>query len=93
MDDESDIRRKLQQAFPSLQWEEGDSSWDKVRVWADSPELAISIYRYESPGPFRLRIFLRRPDTACDQAEFRAIREQVLVALKATLPGQTGTGA
>ena len=82
--DESDIRQRLQRAFPSMKWEEGDSSWDKIRVWGENPELFIGVYRYESPGSFRLRIYLRTPETSSGDGEHLAIRDKVLLALRAT---------
>jgi hypothetical protein len=54
--DESEIRRALDKKLPIFRWNEGDSSWDKVHVWGENPEATISIYRYESPGPFDLKI-------------------------------------
>src|ERR1700683_4993515 len=34
-EDESAIRTGLQKALPALRWSEGDSSWDKIRVWGE----------------------------------------------------------
>jgi len=82
-EDESAIRTSLQQALPSLRWEEGDSSWDKVRVWGESPDERISVYRYESPGPFRLLIRLQTRHEADVEEEYRAVLDKVLVALDA----------
>lgn len=73
---------RLQKALPSLQWGEGDSSWDKVRVWGQSPAATVRVYRYESPGPFRLTIRLA-PEAADVEEEYRAIRDKVLLALDA----------
>ena len=85
LDDEYAIRVELEKAFPLLKWGEGDSSWDKVHVGGVSPDVLISIYRYESPGSFRLRILLRSPDVGSDEPEYLALREKVLAALKATV--------
>jgi hypothetical protein len=82
---ESDIRTRLQSALPALRWSEGDSSWDKVRVWGESPDLKVRVYRYESPGPFDLSIWLRTPGRAGAGQEYYAIRGQVLAALKASV--------
>jgi len=81
-DDESVIMTRLQEALPSLQWGEGDSSWDKVRVWGHSPAATVKVYRYESPGPFKLTISLA-PKAADVEEEYRAVRDKVLVALDA----------
>jgi hypothetical protein len=84
LDDEDFISGALRKAFPALKWEAGDSSWDKIKVWGESSQFWVSVYRYEEPGPFRLRIQLKTPDAASDQEDFRAIRETVLAALRAT---------
>jgi hypothetical protein len=85
LDDESAISRALEKALPSLEWGEGDSSWDKVRVLGERPDVFISVYRYESPGSFRLQIVLRSPDVGTDEREYLALRDKVLVALRATV--------
>jgi hypothetical protein len=83
--DESAIRAKLQQALPSFQWQEGDSSWDKIRVWTESPIAVISIYRYESPGPFELSIRMPTPDGAESEEQSRVVRDKLLAALGAKI--------
>jgi hypothetical protein len=80
-DSESDILAGLKEAFPDLQWQEGDSSWDKVRVWGESGDAHIRVYRYESPGPFDLTI--RIP--GADDDQFVAMRDKVLATLGATV--------
>jgi hypothetical protein len=85
---ESTICRLLAGEFPSLHWEEGDSSWDKFRVWGISSEgeiALIRVYRYESPGPFDLTVRLRLPDGSNAVAAHNAIRGRVLKVLDATL--------
>jgi hypothetical protein len=82
-EDEYAILTRLQKALPSLQWGEGDSSWDKIRVCGRNPVAMVSVYRYESPGPFRLTIRLRAPEAADVEEEYRAIRDKVLLALDA----------
>jgi HEAT repeat protein len=85
---ESAIRAALQKAFPSLQWNEGDSSWDKVRVWGTNEEgmiALIRVYRYEEPGPFKLTIRLRIPVRIDADEAYRDLREQILQALGAEL--------
>ena len=83
LDDESAIMHRLQEALPSLQWGEGDSSWDKVRVAGHSAVATASVYRYESPGPFKLTIRLRVTEGVDIEEEYRALREKVLLALDA----------
>jgi hypothetical protein len=87
LDDEDFISGALRKAFPSLQWQEGDSSWDKIRVWGEGPDLFVSIYRYEGPGLFRLRIRFLPANPNDPREEFYALREKVCVALRATLRG------
>jgi hypothetical protein len=82
LDDESVIMTRLQEALPSFHWGEGDSTWDKVRVWGHSPAATVKVYRYESPGPFKLTIRLA-PEAADVDEEYRSIRDKVLVALEA----------
>jgi hypothetical protein len=77
--EESAVRDALAQALPELQWEEGDSSYDKIRVWGAARDVAIRLYRYESPGPFQLTV------TAASPSESLALRDRVLEALHATL--------
>src|SRR5438105_3424055 len=76
-DSETAILGALEEAFPSMQWAEGDSSWDKVRVWGEDRDRKIRIYRYESPGPFLLTITLN----SGGEAESLALRSEVLAAL------------
>jgi hypothetical protein len=78
---ESRIRRALEKALPSMQWEEGDSSWDKIRVWGEGPDATIGVYRYEGPGPFNLRITLNAPKGADAEKAYLAMRDRVLLAL------------
>ena len=77
--DESAIRDALAKAIPALQWEEGDSSYDKIRVWGASGGVTVRIYRYESPGPFQLTV------AAASPAVSLALHDQVLEALHATV--------
>lgn len=77
LDDEFEISSRLQNAIPSFTWEDGDSSWDKVRVWGESADGVIRIYRYESPGPFRLTISLQ------PELDLNSILQQILEALNA----------
>jgi hypothetical protein len=81
LDSEVDIRGKLREAFPDIRWQEGDSSWEKVRVWGESGDAHIRVYRHESPGPFELMIRL----PTADDDRFVAMRDRVLAALKATV--------
>src|SRR5262249_23814721 len=84
LDEESHIYYTLVEKLPSMQWEEGDSSWDKVRVWATGGRTRIRIFRYEGPGPFRLTITFQQPEPNVDQA-YLALRDRLLEALDATL--------
>jgi hypothetical protein len=74
--DESAIRTALEKGLPSLLWEEGDSSWDKIRVSGTGADVTVGIYRYESPGPFRLTIALQKG------GDLEEWRDRVLAALK-----------
>ncbi len=65
-----------------MQWEEGDSSWDKVKVFGEGPEAMIAVTRYEGPGPFNLRIVLKAPKGAGAKKACPALRDRVLRALK-----------
>ncbi len=88
VESESFIRRSLEKAFPSLLWEEGDSSWDKIRVWGESQKGKIAfirVYRYEAPGAFELTIILRTPDDRSGGQLYHAVRRRVLRALDARL--------
>jgi hypothetical protein len=76
------IATRLQEALPLFHWREGDSSWDKVRVWGHSLAATVKVYRYESPGPFKLTISLA-PEAADVEEEYRTVRDKVLVALDA----------
>ena len=82
-DDESYIQRLLSKALPAFEWEEGDSSWDKVRVWGASGDVRVWIYRYESPGPFRLTV--RLPASVGTEQKYRELRDQLLASLGAEL--------
>jgi hypothetical protein len=82
---ESAIRSKLEKALPSLQWEEGDSSWDKIRVWGTSPDTFISVFRYEGPGPFKLRIRVPTLEGIDTEQTYIALREKVLTAINANI--------
>lgn len=79
---ESAIRRALEKALPSMQWEEGDSSWDKIKVWGEGRDAQIGVSRYEGPGPFNLRIFIRALEGAGAEKAYLALRDTVLRALK-----------
>ena len=68
-----------------MQWEEGDSSYDKVRVWGESPRATIRVYRYESPGPFELTIVVQRSGDEDVEQVYRALRDKVLTALNASV--------
>ena len=85
LDDEDDILHRLQNALPAFRWREGDSSWDKIRVWGETSDAAVRVYRYESPGPFDLTIRIRTPGAAGARNEYHALRDKVLVALAASL--------
>lgn len=78
---ESAIRLALEKALPSMQWEEGDSSWDKIRVWGEGPDATIGVYRYEGPGPFNLTIILKAPEGTDAEKAYLAMRDRVLLAL------------
>ena len=82
LSDEWDIKLALERKLPLLRWQEGDSSWDKVRVWSKCPETSITVYRYESPGPFQLTIDLERQEGDFEH-DSRELRDQVLEALTA----------
>jgi hypothetical protein len=85
LDDEHDIFNRLRNALPALRWGEGDSSWDKIRVWGEATDVTVRVYRYESPGPFDLTIRIRKPGGDGAESEYHALREKVLVALNAGL--------
>jgi hypothetical protein len=88
LEDEDDICRKLHKALPALKWQAGDSSWDKIRVWGQTADVFVRVYRYEEPGPFSLTVRLRRPEGSSAESEYHALRDTVLLALEATLlPG------
>ncbi len=80
LSDEWDIKLALERKLPLLRWQEGDSSWDKVRVWGEGSETSITVYRYESPGPFQLTIDLERQEADCERAS-QELRDQVVEAL------------
>lgn len=79
---ESNIRRALERALPSMRWEEGDSSWDKINVWGEGPRAAIGVSRYEKPGPFDLTIIIKAPKGRDSEKAYLALREKVLRALQ-----------
>ena len=79
---QSDILEVLRRAFPVMEWSEGDSSWDKIRVSGKSPSASIRVFRYESPGPFSLTITVQSPDPG---QVFLSLRDRVLGALHATV--------
>lgn len=85
LDDEHTIFTRLREALPALRWGEGDSSWDKIRVWGESTDVMVRVYRYESPGPFDLTLRFRTLAGASAEREYRALRDQVLAALSASL--------
>jgi len=64
-----------------MQWEEGDSYWDKIRVWGEGPDAEIRIYRYESPGPFALTITIKAEEGADAETAYLSLRDKVLHAL------------
>jgi hypothetical protein len=70
----------LERKLPVLRWQEGDSSWDKVRVWGKGPGTSVTVFRYESPGPFRLTIELERQEADFEHA-FKELRDEVVEAL------------
>jgi len=85
LEDEDDICRKLRKALPALKWQTGDSAWDKIRVWGQTADVFVRVYRYEEPGPFLLTVRLRRQESVSAESEYHALRGTVLVALDATL--------
>jgi hypothetical protein len=82
---EDDICDKLRDALPAWKWQTGDSEWDKIRVWGQTADVFVRVYRYEEPGPFLLTVRLRRPEGSNAENEYHALRDMVLVALDATL--------
>lgn len=87
LDDEYKILLALRARLPELTWDEGDSSWDKVRVWGKSAKCGINVYRYESPGPFLLTITLASEAYPANEIElaYYALRVRVLEALQASI--------
>jgi hypothetical protein len=85
LDDEHDIFNRLRTALPALRWGEGDSSWDKIRVWGETTDVLVRVYRYESPGSFDLMIRIRPPGGAGAEREYHSLRVKVLVALNASV--------
>jgi hypothetical protein len=81
-EDESNIRHALEKALPSMRWHEGDSSWDKVRVWGEGPDATVRIYRYEGPGPFDLTVTLKTPEGTDAEQACLALRDRVVLALR-----------
>jgi hypothetical protein len=79
---ESAIRQALRRALPSMRWEEGDSSWDKINVSGEGPGALIVVHRYEEPGPFTLSITVKtRRGTGAEKA-YLALLDKVLRALR-----------
>jgi hypothetical protein len=89
---ESGIRMALERTLPSLRWEEGDSSWDKIRVWGTGPGIMIRVYRYEEPGPFDLTITIKGPQNEETRETYLALRDKVLQALGGRLLPEGGNG-
>jgi hypothetical protein len=85
LDDEHGIFTRLRTALPALRWGEGDSSWDKIRVWGEAADVMVRVYRYESPGPFDLTIRIGTPGGVGAEREYHALRDKVLVALNASV--------
>jgi hypothetical protein len=85
LDDEFEIMKKLMKTLPAWHWEEGDSSWDKVRVWGEGADAWVRVYRYESPGPFDLTVRLPVAGASAIEERYEAIREKVLETLQATV--------
>jgi hypothetical protein len=83
--DEDYICEQLRKALPALRWETGDSSWDKIRVWGQTADIFVRVYRYESPGPFLLTVRLGTPEASSAESEFHALRDTVLAALDASI--------
>jgi hypothetical protein len=52
----------------------------QVRVLGESPRSTITIYRYESPGPFKLTILFEREQEDLEHT-YRKLRREVLEAL------------
>ncbi len=85
LDDEHGIFTRLRTALPALRWGQGDSSWDKIRVWGETTDVMVRVYRYESPGPFDLTIRIPTEGGADAEREYHALRDKVLVALNASV--------
>jgi hypothetical protein len=85
LSDEHAIRLALEKKLPLMQWDEGDSSWDKVRVSGNNAQASITVYRYESPGPFQLTIVLEKGTVANLEQTYHELRGQVLEALHGSL--------
>jgi hypothetical protein len=85
LEDEDDICRKLRKALPALKWQTGDSEWDKIRVWGETADVFVRVYRYEEPGLFLLTVRLKTPDAASAEREYHVLRDTVLLALEATV--------
>lgn len=81
---QSGILHDLQRAFPAMQWSEGDSSWDKIRVSGKEPSASVRVFRYEEPGPFDLTIGVDAAETDLEPA-YLALRDRVLAALHGKL--------
>ena len=85
LEDEHDILTRLGSALPMLRWSEGDSSWDKIRVWGETADVMVRVYRYESSGPFDLTIRIQITGGAGADEEYHALRDKVLAALNASV--------
>ncbi len=83
--DEWVMKNLLQAKLPFLKWEEGDSSWDKIRVWGQDAQTMIRVYRYESPGPFKLTIALEQQEGSEIEQSYLELRDKVLSALDGSL--------
>jgi hypothetical protein len=92
-DDESEIRKALEQALPLFRWSEGDSAWwDKVRVWGEQPGAWIYVYRYESGDPFELTIRMDVPEGQDAEQAMTVLRDAVVRAVRGTLHYPEGAG-
>jgi hypothetical protein len=85
LEDEHDILTRLRTALPVLRWSEGDSSWDKIRVWGETADLMVHVYRHENPGPFELTIRIQMTGGAGADKEYHALRDKVFAALNASV--------
>jgi hypothetical protein len=84
LDDEGKIRDALERKLPELVWEDGDSYWDKVRVWGTGEGVKVRVYRYESPGPFALTVTVEADGAGEADRKLAAMRNAVAAALGAS---------